>query len=82
MQGAMLTLSKENNMGTLGGVIAGITAGHLYNKFHTVKLPVYLAFFGGRRFVPIVSGLSAILLAIIFGYIWPIINEGIKEFSN
>ncbi|XWO13574.1 PTS system N-acetylglucosamine-specific EIICBA component [Candidatus Hepatincola sp. Pdp] len=82
MQGAMLTLSKDNNMGTLGGIIAGITAGVLYNKFHTVKLPVYLAFFGGRRFVPIVSGLSAIVLATIFGYIWPIINTGIKELSN
>ena len=39
------------------GIISGVVAGWLYNRFHDIKLPDYLAFFGGRRFVPIVSGL-------------------------
>ncbi|MFL1781054.1 N-acetyl glucosamine specific transporter [Candidatus Hepatincolaceae symbiont of Richtersius coronifer] len=69
-------------MGTLGGIVAGIAAGYCYNMFYQIKLPLYLSFFGGRRFVPIVSGFAAIILAFIFGYIWPFINQGIASFSD
>lgn len=82
MQGAMLSLSKNNDMGTLGGIIAGLTAGYLYNKYHRIKLPIYLSFFGGRRFIPIIASFSAIILAVIFGYIWPYIATAINGFSN
>jgi len=82
MKGAMLSISAENDMGTLGGIIAGLFGGYLYNRFYKVKLPVYLSFFGGRRFVPIISGFTAVILAFIFGYIWPIIDLGITNLSN
>ncbi|MDR0484460.1 MAG: PTS transporter subunit EIIC [Alphaproteobacteria bacterium] len=82
MNAGMQVLNEANNMSVLGGIIAGLTGGYLYNRFYQIKLPVYLAFFGGRRFVPIISGLVAIILALIFGVIWPYINEGINAFSK
>ncbi|HHW68308.1 MAG: N-acetylglucosamine system or component [Epulopiscium sp.] len=59
------------NMGVLAGMLAGIAAGLLYNKYHDIKLPDFLGFFGGRRFVPIVTSLVMIIAALIFGYVWP-----------
>ncbi|MCT4663457.1 MAG: N-acetylglucosamine-specific PTS transporter subunit IIBC [Tissierellales bacterium] len=64
-------IDPEINMSVLAGMIAGIVAGNLYNKFHNVKLPDWLGFFSGKRFVPIVTGLTCIILAGIFGFIWP-----------
>ena len=58
------------NMSVLAGIITGITAGVLYNRFHAIQLPQFLGFFAGRRFVPIVTALAAIILAGIFGLIW------------
>jgi len=49
------------------GIISGLLSGWLYNRFHTIKLPDYLAFFGGRRFVPIAAGFVALLLAFVIG---------------
>ena len=65
------------NMGVLAGILAGVVAGNLYNKYHDIKLPDWLGFFGGRRFVPIVTSFICIILALIFGYIWPPIQQGI-----
>jgi len=59
------------NMGVLAGIISGVLAGNMYNKFHDINLPEYLGFFGGRRFVPIITALASIVLALIFGNIWP-----------
>jgi len=58
-----------------------LMAGALYNRFKDIKLPEYLAFFGGRRFVPIVTGFSAVALGVIFGLIWPPIQHGINSFG-
>ncbi len=58
------------------GIISGVIAGWLYNRFHTIKLPEYLAFFGGRRFVPIVAGFAALFLAAIVGFGGPAISHG------
>ncbi|RIW38789.1 PTS sugar transporter [Bacillus salacetis] len=71
-------INEEINMGVLGGILAGVIAGILYNRYHDKKLPDYLGFFGGRRFVPIVTSLAMILLAGIFGYVWPPIQEAIN----
>lgn len=68
-------INEDINMSVLGGIIAGILAAWLYNRYHTVKLPDYLGFFGGRRFVPIVTAGAAIVLALIFGYVWPYIQS-------
>ncbi|MBI0327247.1 N-acetylglucosamine-specific PTS transporter subunit IIBC [Burkholderia plantarii] len=66
----MKDIDPKLNMGVLSGIIAGIVAGLLYNRYKDIKLPDYLAFFGGKRFVPIVTGLVCVVLGIVFGYIW------------
>ncbi|NYT42396.1 PTS transporter subunit EIIC [Sphingomonas sp. R-74633] len=64
------------------GISAGIVAGMLYNRFHAIKLPDYLSFFGGRRFVPIVSGLAGLVFAAAFGLGFPWIETGIDALSR
>jgi len=63
-------IDKDLNMSVLAGIISGIEAGYLYNRFHDIKLPEFLGFFGGRRFIPIITALTSIVLAGIFGVIW------------
>ena len=72
-------LDPNINMGMLAGIVSGLMAGALYNRFKDIKLPEYLAFFGGRRFVPIVTGFAAVALGALFGVIWPPIQEGINS---
>ncbi|HEY8111467.1 MAG TPA: PTS transporter subunit EIIC [Actinomycetes bacterium] len=69
-------------MGVLSGILMGIVTALLYQKFYRVKLVPWLAFFGGRRFVPIVTAGSAVILGIFFGAIWPPIGEGINTFGD
>lgn len=64
------------------GMISGIIAGYAYNRFHTLKLPEYLAFFGGRRSVPIISGFGGLLLAALFGFTWQGLNHFIDVASR
>ncbi len=64
------------------GILSGVIAGGFYNRFGSIKLPEYLAFFGGRRFVPIVSGLAGLALAGAFGPAWSSISRGIDAFSH
>ncbi|MEX3822263.1 N-acetylglucosamine-specific PTS transporter subunit IIBC [Paraburkholderia sp. BR14262] len=66
----MKDINDKLNMGVLSGVVAGVVAGMLYNRFKDIKLPEFLAFFGGKRFVPIVTGLTCLALGIAFGYVW------------
>lgn len=68
--------------GVFGGIIVGILAAYLYNKFHETELPSYLGFFAGKRFVPIVTAASAVILGIIMIFIWPPIQSGLNAFSN
>ncbi|WP_137862053.1 MULTISPECIES: N-acetylglucosamine-specific PTS transporter subunit IIBC [unclassified Sphingomonas] len=64
------------------GICSGIVAGLLYNRFHAIKLPDYLSFFGGRRFVPIVSGLAGLVFAAAFGLGFPWFEAGIDALSH
>jgi PTS system N-acetylglucosamine-specific IIC component len=64
------------------GILSGVTAGFLYNRFSDIKLPEYLAFFGGRRFVPIVAGAAGLLGAVIFGLGFPALEGGIDQLSR
>lgn len=64
------------------GVLSGLIAGSFYNRFGEIKLPEYLAFFGGRRFVPIVSGLAGLALALVFGLGWTALDHGIDALSR
>jgi PTS system N-acetylglucosamine-specific IIC component len=64
------------------GLLSGIIAGVAYNRYSNITLPSYLSFFGGRRFVPIVSGLLGLVLAAIIGYAWPFIERGMDSASH
>ena len=64
------------------GIISGLAAGALYNRFATIKLPAYLGFFAGRRFVPIAAGVVGIGLAAIFGLGFPWFEAGIDGLSR
>jgi PTS system N-acetylglucosamine-specific IIC component len=77
-----LQIDKELNMGVFIGIIIGILAGTLYNRFHTVKPPEFLGFFGGKRFVPIITALSAIGVGLLAGYFWHYAQSGIDAFSH
>ncbi len=67
---ATLDLGVQNPTGVLGGILIGITAALLWERFYRVKLPSWLAFFGGRRFVPIITAVVALLLGVLFGLLW------------
>lgn len=73
----MKDINDKLDMGVLSGIIAGIVAGLLYNRYKDIKLPDYLAFFGGKRFVPIVTGLVCVVLGIVFGYVWQPVQAAI-----
>jgi PTS system N-acetylglucosamine-specific IIC component len=64
------------------GILSGISAGVLYNRFANIRLPDYLAFFGGRRFVPIAAGLVGIIGAALFGYGFPWFESAIEALSR
>lgn len=53
---AMVTINPEINMGVLAGIITGLVGGAVYNRWAGIKLPDFLSFFGGKRFVPIATG--------------------------
>jgi N-acetylglucosamine PTS system EIICBA or EIICB component len=71
------SINDKLDMGVLAGILCGIVAGNLYNRFKDIKLPEYLAFFGGKRFVPIITGLVCVFLGLMCGYIWPAVQTGI-----
>lgn len=77
-----LTIDKEVNMGIFVGLIIGVIAGTLYNRYHAIKLPEFLGFFGGKRFIPIITAMSAIMVGILAGYFWHFAQDGIDTFSN
>jgi len=69
-------LSKSINAGDksafvlVAGLIAGVLAGIMYNRFYRTKLPTWLGFFGGRRFVPLVTAFASLFIALVLGHTW------------
>ena len=74
-------INKDIDTSVLGGILIGAIAGFMYNRFKDIKLPEFLAFFGGKRFIPIITGISAVVLGFILGYVWPPIQTGLHTFS-
>lgn len=68
--------------GVFGGLIIGCIAAYLFNKFFRIKLPQYLGFFAGKRSVPIITGVVAIVVGVLMSVIWPPIGGGINAFAN
>ncbi|WP_437940969.1 N-acetylglucosamine-specific PTS transporter subunit IIBC [Sorangium sp. So ce341] len=71
------SIDDKIKMGVLAGILAGVLAGAMYNRFRDTKLPSFLGFFGGSRFVPIVTGGASLALALVLGVVWPTIQAGI-----
>lgn len=65
------------NYGVFGGIVMGLTAAWLWQRYHRIKLPTYLAFFGGRRFVPIVTAAAAIVLSVLLSFVYQWFDAGI-----
>jgi PTS system N-acetylglucosamine-specific IIC component len=70
------------NYGVLGGIVMGITTGLLWQRYYRIKLPDYLAFFGGRRFVPMISAVAAIIISVVFSLVYPAFNTGLGNLSD
>ena len=64
-------------MGVFGGIVVGLGVASLHNKFYKIELPQVLSFFGGTRFVPIISAIVYLFVGILMFFIWPTIQEGI-----
>lgn len=64
-------------MGVFGGIIVGLGVATLHNRFHKIVLPNALSFFGGSRFVPIISTIVYMFVGILMYFIWPVVQNGI-----
>ncbi len=67
------------NYGVLGGIVMGLLSAYLWQRYHRIKLPDYLAFFGGRRFVPIITSFAAIGVSVLMNLVYPAFDKGITE---
>jgi N-acetylglucosamine PTS system EIICBA or EIICB component len=76
------TFDPGINVGILSGLIIGVLAGVLYNRYHSVKLPSYLGFFGGKRFVPLLTSLCAVVIGVLTGWLWPPFQRIVNSVGN
>lgn len=70
------------DMGILGGIFIGGWSAFLFKKYHNIQLPDWLGFFSGKRFVPMITAFTTMILAILLGMIWSPIQDGIAVFGN
>ncbi|MBF8189357.1 PTS transporter subunit EIIC [Nonomuraea sp. K274] len=75
----IIDYGMQNPTKVLGGILMGLVTALLWQRFHRIKLPSWLAFFGGRRFVPIITSIVALLLGVVFGWLWPVLGEWIRH---
>ena len=73
---------KSLDMGVFGGIIVGLGVAALHNKFYKIKLPVMLSFFGGIRFVPIISVIVYIFVGVLMFFVWPYVQGGMYSLGN
>lgn len=69
-------------MGVFGGIIVGLGVAWLHNRFYKIQLPQVLSFFGGTRFVPIITSLAYLIVGIIMFYVWPSVQYAISQLGN
>ncbi|MGZ9586785.1 glucose-specific PTS transporter subunit IIBC [Paenibacillus marinisediminis] len=68
--------------GVFGGIIIGVTAAVLYKRFFTIEMPSYLGFFAGKRFVPIITAVTSLLIGVALIFVWPPIQNGLNTLSE
>lgn len=69
-------------MGVFGGIIVGLGVAALHNRFYRIELPQVLSFFGGTRFVPIISGIVYVGVGILMFFVWPAVQSGIYAIGD
>ena len=74
--------AESIDYGVLGGIVIGLLAAVLWQRYHRIALPPYLAFFGGRRFVPIVTALAALVLAVAVSFAFPLFDAGLDRLGR
>jgi N-acetylglucosamine PTS system EIICBA or EIICB component len=79
---AMYKIDQLRNLSVPIGIISGILGGALYNRYSDIRLPDYLAFFGGRRFVPIAAGAAGVVVAFACGLGFPAVERGMDALSH
>ena len=70
------------NYGVLGGILCGLISAYLWQRYYRISLPPYLAFFGGRRFVPIITGFATLVLAVLLAIIYPAFDAGLTALGE
>ncbi|WP_063891734.1 PTS transporter subunit EIIC [Paenibacillus sp. Soil787] len=70
--------AERLDMGVLGGMLVGILSAAFFNRFQHTRLPKALGFFGGKRFVPLITSLVMVFLGVLMGFIWPPVQKGIS----
>nr|WP_317358884.1 PTS transporter subunit EIIC [uncultured Tyzzerella sp.] len=69
-------------MGVFGGIIVGLGVAALHNRFYKIELPQVLSFFGGTRFIPIISAITYLFVGILMYFIWPTVQSGINQVGD
>ncbi len=82
MSGHILAEDEVVNFGVLGGIIIGIVAAILWQRYYRVKLPPYLAFFGGRRFVPIITAFAAVIIGVVMSFLYRPFAAALSAFGE
>ncbi|MCX7970121.1 MAG: glucose-specific PTS transporter subunit IIBC [Negativicutes bacterium] len=77
----ILGVEDTLDTGVFGGLIIGLAAALLFNRYHRIELPQVLGFFSGKRFVPIITGLAAIVIGTVLTFVWEPIQIGLNNFS-
>ncbi|GAB2556138.1 PTS transporter subunit EIIC [Gracilibacillus alcaliphilus] len=80
-QGMVLGIQSLET-GVFGGVVLGLLAYFLHNRYNKIELPKFLGFFGGSRFIPIITAFLSIFLGIVLFYVWPIVQTGIQSLGG
>ncbi len=70
------------NYSVFAGIVVGLLTAWLFDRYHTIQLPSYLGFFGGRRFVPIVVSLASLFVAFVMSYFYPIFDAGLTALGR
>ncbi|WP_326820212.1 PTS transporter subunit EIIC [Streptosporangium sp. NBC_01756] len=77
-----LNLGAQNPTRVLGGIVMGIVSALLWQRYYRTKLPTWLAFFSGRRLVPILTALAGLVLGVVFGFLWPVLGGWVRAFGT
>jgi len=75
-------IDSSIDVGVFGGIVMGAVTAFLYNRYKDIRLPEFLAFFGGNRFVPIITSIAGLLLGLVFGVVWPPIQQGLGNLGQ